>query len=148
MAASSEGLTLEIERILPAERAAVFATFTEPSELAKWWGPEGFTAPSLEFVPQVGAEYAIEMQPPDGDPFRLTGTIRAVEPPSRLAFTFRWDPPDADDVETLADLSFRDVGASTAIVLRQGPFKTEERRALHHDGWNDSFDRLERLHSP
>jgi hypothetical protein len=29
--------------------------------------------------------------------------------------------------------------------LEQGPFKTEARRALHRDGWTDSFDKLERL---
>ena len=29
--------------------------------------------------------------------------------------------------------------------LTQGLFKTEARRALHRDGWGDSFDKLERL---
>ena len=46
-------------------------------------------------------------------------------------------------METLVDLSFRDLGASTEVDLTQGPFKTAERRALHRDGWGDSFDRLE-----
>ena len=56
-----------------------------------------------------------------------------------------WEPPNPDDVETEVALSFRDVGGSTEVALTQGPFKTEERRALHDDGWTDSFDRLERL---
>lgn len=145
MAVPSEGLGLEIERVLAAARHAVFAAFTDPGELAAWWGPEGFIVPSLEFDPRVGASYTIEMQPPEGDPFHLTGEFREVDPPSRLAFTFAWEPPDPDDVETLAELSFRDLGASTEVALRQGPFKTEERRALHQGGWSDSFDRLERL---
>ena len=42
-------------------------------------------------------------------------------------------------------LSFRDLGESTEVDFTQGLFKTEERRALHHDGWSDSFDKLERL---
>jgi hypothetical protein len=29
--------------------------------------------------------------------------------------------------------------------LTQGPFKNEARRALHRDGWTDSFDKLEQL---
>ena len=53
--------------------------------------------------------------------------------------------PDPDDVTTLADLSFRDLGGSTEVHLTQGPFKTEARRALHRDGWTDSFDKLEQL---
>ena len=31
----------------------MFGAFSAPDELAKWWGPEGFTAPSLEFDPRV-----------------------------------------------------------------------------------------------
>jgi uncharacterized protein YndB with AHSA1/START domain len=29
--------------------------------------------------------------------------------------------------------------------LSQGPFKTEARRALHRDGWTESFDKLAEL---
>ena len=145
MAARSDELTLEMKRVLPAAPSVVFAAFSDPSELAKWWGPKGFTTPSLEFEPRVGESYRIEMQPPEGDPFYLTGEFREVDPPARLAYTFVWEDPDPDDVETLVDLSFRDLGESTEVALTQGPFKTEARRALHRDGWTDSFDKLERL---
>jgi uncharacterized protein YndB with AHSA1/START domain len=140
----SDELRLELERVLPAPPPAVFAAFTDPDELAKWWGPEGFTTPSLDFEPRVGQSYRIEMQPPEGDPFHLVGQFREVDPPARLAYTFVWEPPDPDDVETVVDLSFRDLGESTAVSLAQGPFKTKSRRALHRDGWTDSFDRVER----
>jgi uncharacterized protein YndB with AHSA1/START domain len=136
---------LEMERNLPAAREVVFAAFGDPNELAKWWGPEGFTIPSLRFQPRAGERYRIEMQPPEGDSFHLTGEFREVDPPVRLAFTFAWEDPDPDDVETMVALSFRALGESTEIALTQGPFKTEARRALHRDGWGDSFDKLERL---
>jgi uncharacterized protein YndB with AHSA1/START domain len=145
MVGRSAELTLEMKRVVPAAPSVVFHAFGDASELAKWWGPNGFTTPSLEFDPRVGAGYRIEMRPPAGDPFHLTGEFREVEPPARLAYTFVWEPPDPDDVETLVDLSFREVGESTEVVLTQGPFKTEGRRALHRDGWTDSFDKLERL---
>jgi uncharacterized protein YndB with AHSA1/START domain len=141
---ASEGLTLELERVLPAARDVVFGAFRDPSELARWWGPQGFTVLSLRYQPRVGERYRIEMQPPDGDPFHLTGEFREVDPPARLAFTFAWEDPDPDDVETLASLAFRDLGESTEVALTQGPFKTEARQALHRDGWGDSFDKLER----
>lgn len=138
-------LTLEMERVLPADRPAVFAAFTDPDRLSQWWGPKGFTVPALEFDPRVGARYRIEMQPPDGERFYITGEVREVDPPVRLAFTFVYEDPDPDDVETLAELSFRDLGAATRVVHTQGPFKTEARVALHRDGWRDSFERLEQL---
>ena len=137
--------TLEMKRVLPAAPSEVFVAFTDPNKLAKWWGPEGFTVPSLELDPRVGARYRIEMQPPEGDPFYLTGEFREVDPPVRLAYTFVYEDPDPDDVDTLVELSFRDLGGSTEVVFTQGPFKTAARRGLHRDGWTDSFDKLEQF---
>jgi uncharacterized protein YndB with AHSA1/START domain len=139
------GLTLEIERVFRARPAVVFRAFSDPDELAKWWGPRGFSTPRLELHARVGAVYRVEMQPPEGACFSLTGEFRAVDPPARLAYTFVWEDPDPDDLDTLVDLSFRDLGSSTEVALRQGPFKTQARRRLHRDGWADSFDKLERL---
>jgi uncharacterized protein YndB with AHSA1/START domain len=132
-------------RSVRAAPLVVFGAFSERDELAQWWGPQGFTLPNVEFDPRVGGSYRIEMQPPEGDSFHLRGEFREVDPPKRLAFTFIWDPPDPDDVETLVGLSFLDLGGSTEVALTQGPFKTEARRALHGDGWTESFDKLERL---
>jgi len=138
------GLTLEIKRVLPAPPAIVFRAFSASDELAEWWGPEGFSVPSLEFEPRAGAGYRIEMQPPEGDRFYLTGEFREVDPPAKLAYTFVWEDPDPDDVETTVELSFRDLGDSTEVALSQGAFKTDARRELHRNGWTDSFDKLER----
>ena len=141
----SDELTLEMKRVVLAAPSVVFGAFSDPDKLAKWWGPEGFTVPSLKFEPRVGGSYRIEMQPPEGDPFYLTGEFREVDPPVRLAFTFVYEDPDPDDVDTLVELSFRDLGESTEVVFTQGPFKTAARRELHQDGWSDSFDKLEQF---
>jgi uncharacterized protein YndB with AHSA1/START domain len=138
------GLTLEIDRVLPAPRQVVFGAFTDPSQLSEWWGPRGFSIPSIDFDAVVGKAFRIEMKPPEGDSFFLTGEFRRVDPPTGLAYTFAWEPPDSDDVETLVALSFGDLGESTRVDLGQGAFKTEERFALHRDGWSDSFEKLER----
>ncbi len=141
----ADGLSLELTRLFPAPRARVFEFFAEAALLAEWWGPRGFSIPSIDFVPRVGGTYRIEMQPPEGDAFALTGTFREVDIPSRLAFTFEWEPGDPDDEETVAQLALEVTDDSTRVQLRQGPFKTEARRALHRDGWTDSFDKLAEL---
>jgi uncharacterized protein YndB with AHSA1/START domain len=148
MAAQTGELTLELVRALPVARARVFAAFSDPGELAKWFGPEGFSVGSLDWDLRVGGTYRIEMQPPEADPFFLGGEFREVDPPDRLAFTFVYEEPDPDDVETLVELSFRDHGESTEVVFNQGRFKTEARRELHRDGWTDTFDRLAQVISP
>ena len=88
----ADGLSLELTRLFTAPRARVFEFFAEAALLAKWWGPRGFSIPSIDFVPRVGGTYRIEMKPPEGDAFALMGTFREVDIPSRLAFTFEWEP--------------------------------------------------------
>jgi uncharacterized protein YndB with AHSA1/START domain len=143
--AEADGLTLEFKRVLPAAPPEVFRLFADPDELARWWGPAGFSVPSLDFNPAVGSSYRIEMQPPEGEAFHLTGEFREVDPPTRLSFTFVWEPPDPDDVETLVELSFREADDATEVDFRQGTFKTEERRELHRSGWGDSFEKVEAI---
>lgn len=138
-------LTLELKRGLPAPPTRVFRALTESGELARWWGPEGFSSPGMDFDPRVGGSYRITMQPPEGEAFHLTGEFLEVDPPLRLAYTFAWDPPDPDDRETVARLSLEDLGDSTEVTLEQSGFATDDRLALHRDGWTESFDRLERL---
>ena len=138
-------LTLHLECVLPAPRSVVFSALIEPDELAKWWGPKGFTAPSIELEPHVGGAYRIAMQPPDGELFHLSGEFREVDPPARLVYTFRWEEPTPDDRETVVTLSLGDRGGSSAMSVDQGAFATEERRALHERGWTETLDRLQEL---
>jgi uncharacterized protein YndB with AHSA1/START domain len=145
MVTPPDGLTLEMRRTLPAAPSLTFDAFTDPNQLRRWWGPEGFTILSVELDARIGEGYRIDMQPPEGDAFYLTGEFCEVDRPTRLAYTFRWEDPDPDDVETLVGLSFQDLGESTEVIFTQGVFKTEARRALHRDGWTDTFNKLEEL---
>ena len=120
---AENGLVLRIERVLPAPRTAVYRALTDPEKLRKWWGPRGFTTPEVDFDPQVAGSYRIAMQPPEGDVFHLTGNFQAVDAPARLAFSFRWTPPDPDDRETLATLTLEERGRETAIRLVQGELR-------------------------
>jgi uncharacterized protein YndB with AHSA1/START domain len=138
----ASALKLHVQRDLPASVGEVFSMTTKPDLLAQWWGPEGFSVPAVEMDARVGGSYRITMQPPVGNAFFLSGEYRVVDEPSRLEYTFRWKPPDPDDRETVVVLSFQQLGESTALVVDQGDFATEERRALHVQGWSESIDRL------
>jgi uncharacterized protein YndB with AHSA1/START domain len=74
MTAPSLPLTLDMKLVLSAVPSAVFAAFS---------------APSLGFDPRGGASHRIEMQPPEGDPFHLTGKFLEVDAPARLAYEAR-----------------------------------------------------------
>ena len=145
--AESGGLTLRLDRVLPAPRLSVFRACIEPAELARWWGPHGFTTPEIDLDLRVGGGYRFGMKPPDGEVFHLSGEFREIETPARLVYTFRWEEPDPDDRETVVTMSLSDRGDSTEVVVVQSGFATEARRALHVDGWTDCLDRLQELMS-
>jgi uncharacterized protein YndB with AHSA1/START domain len=142
---AGEGFWLRMKRVLPAPRTEIWMAMTDPAQVRRWWGPKGFKVPTLEFEPAVGKSLRITMQPPEGEVFHLDGEFREVDPPSLLSFTFRWDPPEPDDRETVVTLSVRDRGPRTEVDLEQGEFATQERLTLHDDGWSESFEKLEEL---
>lgn len=135
-------LTVRLFRMVQALPPRVFEAMTDPEQVARWWGPEGFTCPEVTLDPRVGGAYRIAMQPPDGELFHLVGEYVEVEPPSRLAYTFRWEPPDPDDRENVARIALRERDGATEVALTHGPFATEARRELHKAGWTDSLIRL------
>ncbi|HET7735129.1 MAG TPA: SRPBCC domain-containing protein [Nocardioidaceae bacterium] len=139
--ALDKGLTLELTADVPLPRARVFGLLTDPAELPLWWGPHGFTTPEIELDLRVGGGYRFTMQPPEGEPFHLSGTFTSVEP-ATVAYTFMWEEPAPDDVETHVTLSLRPVDTGTRIHLLHRGFSTEERVALHRGGWSDGFERM------
>jgi uncharacterized protein YndB with AHSA1/START domain len=148
MAGPTEELTVWVQRTVLAPRSRVFSMFTEPDQLARWWGPKGFTSPTVELDVRAGGRYRIEMQPPEGDAFWLSGEFREVDAPARLAYTFRWEDPDPDDRENLVVVTLAERGEATEVAVEHGPFATEARRSLHEHGWTDSLDRLEAIVPP
>ncbi|MFF9119260.1 SRPBCC domain-containing protein [Streptomyces massasporeus] len=145
MAQVSE-LRVRLRRALDGSCPAVFRELTDPRELARWWGPDGFTIPSVESDLRPGGAYRIAMRPPEGELFYLVGEFLEVQPPERLAYTFRWEDPDPEDRETVVTLSLHEIDATRSeLVLDQGDFASERRRALHEEGWSQSFGKLAEL---
>ena len=143
MSDSAHGLTFRLVRTMPAPRARVFEMHADPQQFARWWGPRGFSTKSVEIDLRVGGRYRIAMQPPEGDAFWLAGQFLEVDAPARLRYTFVYDEPDPEDRETVVTFALADLGATTEVVVEQGQFATERRRALHEQGWTDTLDRLQ-----
>jgi uncharacterized protein YndB with AHSA1/START domain len=145
MDAGAGNLVLELTCVLGAPRERIFRALTEPAQLAKWWGPHGFTTPEIDLDLRVGGRYRFGMRPPDGDMFHLSGEYLEIQPPNRLAYTFRWEEPDPDDRDTVVALSLGEVRDGAELSLSQGGFATEARVELHRGGWTDSFQKLREL---
>jgi uncharacterized protein YndB with AHSA1/START domain len=139
------GLVLERTWVLDAPRESVFRALTEPAAVAQWWGPSGFATPEIELHLEVGGRYRFGMQPPDGDLFHLAGEFLEIDPPRRLAYSFRWEEPTPDDQDTVVTLTLDALPHGTRVSLSQGEFANEDRLALHESGWADSLEKLRGL---
>ena len=132
--AVSGDLTLEIRRVFPAAASVVFGSFSAPNELAKWWGPTGLTVPSLEFTPRVEIFTALRCCPRAMPSISSESSARSTRRPASPTRSYgRTRIPTTS--KHWSSCSSRDLGASTEVVLTQGPFKTVARRELHRNGW-------------
>ncbi len=78
---------LVLTRTFNAPRRLVFEAWTDPRQLARWWGPKGFTNPVCEADAHPGGAIRIHMTAPDGTIYPMTGVFLEVSPPDRLVFT-------------------------------------------------------------
>jgi len=71
-------------REIPAAMEQVFAAFSDPGRLARWWGPAGFTNTFdvCEFKP--GGRWSFTMHGPDGQNYRNESVFAEIAPPSRI----------------------------------------------------------------
>lgn len=140
---SAEPLALEITRLLPAPPALVYAAWTRPDHLVRWWGPTGFAAADCRLDVRPGGAWAARMLAPDGVVHAMQGTYREVAPHRRLAFTFAWlDAEGQPGNEMLVTVDFAERGVHTQLTFRQVGFASEESRHGHAGGWNECLDRL------
>jgi uncharacterized protein YndB with AHSA1/START domain len=56
--------SIVIERIFDAPKEKVWEAWTNPEIIKKWWGPEGFSAPSIKIDLRVGGKYVFAMHGP------------------------------------------------------------------------------------
>lgn len=74
------------ERLIPAPREQVFDAFRDPTRLARWWGPAGFTNTFHEFDLRPGGAWRFTMHAPDGTAHPNAKTFIEVMPPERVVF--------------------------------------------------------------
>ncbi len=134
---------LILTRVFDAPRRLVFAVWTQPAHLVRWWGPRGFTVPSHRIDVRPGGAYRFCMRGPDGADHWLQGAYREIVEPERLSFTYAWE--DAAGVprhQTLVAVTFADEGGRTRLALRQSVFESMTARDAHRQGWTSNLDRL------
>ena len=78
MAESEDATDFVISRVFDAPREVVFRTWSEPQELAKWWGPRGMSTPVCELDFKPGGKYRMVMRDKQGVEYPITGEFREI----------------------------------------------------------------------
>ena len=72
--------TFNTSREIPAPAEEVFAAFTDPERLARWWGPAGFTNTFHIFEFETGGRWVYTMHSPNGGNPENESVFELVEP--------------------------------------------------------------------
>ncbi|PHQ69574.1 MAG: type III effector protein [Sneathiella sp.] len=149
-AASPQIQTLTLSHTFHVSAERLFDAWTDPSLVAQWFGPAGFTLSGAETDLTVGGAYRFRMQPPEGEAFDHYGVYKVIDRPSRLAFTWILENQScegSDDLncETLVTLDFIEKGDKTELVITHEGLPTEKAREGHTFGWTSSLECLEQM---
>ncbi len=71
-------------RELDAPRDLVWAAWTDPRHVARWWGPRGFTSTIAQMDVRAGGAWRFVMHGPDGTDFDNVMSYVEVVPPERI----------------------------------------------------------------
>ncbi len=146
MATETSRPFVRIERIFSAAPQTLYDAWTQPDVLMRWWGPKGITAVAAQLDVRAGGQYAITMQPAQGDPFVVSGEYREVDPPARIVKTWRYTGAKiANAVAGVVTVEFIAEGRDTRIVLTQEFDQEPPDLAGRDKGWRSSLERLHDL---
>lgn len=145
-ASSTTAPELILTRVYNAPCSLVFACWTEDRHMKEWSAPHGFTIPYSEGKAVPGGDWRACMKKPDGAELWLHGVYKEVVLNRKLVMTHVWEREDGSaGEETLLTVLFEDQGGKTRMTLIQTGFASTESRDGHAEGWDECFERLEKL---
>lgn len=139
---------IHVERTFEAARERVFAAYTDPELIPKWWGPRGTTTIVEEMDATAGGGWRFVMRNSDGSETGFRGVFREVTPHERIVQTFEWEGlPGHVSVDTAV---FEDLGDGRTRVVSTSIFHTAEERdgmieSGMERGMNETYERLDEL---
>lgn len=145
---SDPRLDLVLERIVDVPPDLVWAAWTRPEHLVKWFTPRPWTTVDCEIDLRPGGIFRTVMRSPEGEDHPSVGCYLEVVENERLVFTDALGPgwrPNPESFMT-AVISIEPHGEGTkytAIALH----KDEADRGKHeemgfHEGWGKALDQL------
>ncbi len=165
---TSQGLSMVLTRSFSASLDAIWSAWTDPTALAKWWGPHGMGASATADV-RAGGVFSLTMHATDGIDYPLTGEYVEVVPGKRLVMEMHLDDHPASWHDYLAQevrkaggaedvppsmtvvtaVDFAEGSGGTVVTVTQTYATLAERDAFaslgNAGGWSQSFEKLDKV---
>jgi uncharacterized protein YndB with AHSA1/START domain len=142
---AADGVVL-ITRVFEASREAVFRAWTDPDELAAWYGPAQMDAPRerIRIDLRAGGRWELTMVQRGGSAeFSIGYDILEVVAPELLVMRSDPMPQMGMHEPTVVRVEFQEHGAGTRMTLSDGPYPAGSEHA--EAGWTAAFDKLSTL---
>ena len=132
--------SLTLKRRLKASPEAVYAAWTDPEKIVKWFGPDSGPVEHAEFDVRVGGKYSIGFRTEDGEQHYVSGVYREVVPNEKLVFSWAWR--STPERVSLVTVLIKPDGAGSLLTLIHEKFFDEKARDDHRKGWTGCLDKL------
>jgi uncharacterized protein YndB with AHSA1/START domain len=109
--------SIVITRTIDAPRDLVFEAWTDPTHLAEWWGPTGFTTTTSKFEMRPGGVWRFVMHGPDGRDYQNRITYHEIIRPERIVYS-HGGGDDVEPVQFQTTVTFEDAGGKTRLTMR------------------------------
>src|ERR1041384_540525 len=123
--------SLTLKRRLNAPPEKVYAAWTEPKKIVKWFGPDA--GPVKQATADVRVRYAVKFHTEDGEEHNVGGIYREVVPNQKLVFTWAWRT--MPERESLVTVLIKPEGTGSLLALIHEQFFDEAARDRHEPGW-------------
>jgi uncharacterized protein YndB with AHSA1/START domain len=144
--ADAEKFSLEIKRFIKASRDRVYAAWTDPAQLKKWFGPENVKTRDLIADVRVGGQFRWDLIDPEGKEKTISGEYREIIPGKKIVFTWKHqDDKLWENRNSIVTVQFSDCNGGTELRLKHVQLPSEESRNDHNRGWNSVLDCLEKF---
>ncbi len=139
-------LSLEIKRFIKASTDRVYAAWTDPAQLRKWFGPENVTTRDLIADVQVEGQFRWDCTDPEGNEVTISGEYRELQPGKKIVFTWRLEEDeDWKNHSSIVTVELFDREGGTELRLSHEKLPNEASRDNHKQGWNSVLDKLEKV---
>jgi uncharacterized protein YndB with AHSA1/START domain len=146
-------LDLLLERVVDVPRRRVWAAWTQPELMKRWFTPAPWRTTDVELDLRPGGAFRTVMQGPEGPPMDNTGCVLEVVEGRKFAWTgalgpgFRPRPKDFPAPFVMsAVISLDDAGAGTryrALVIHgDEPSRAQHAAMGFETGWGIALDQL------